>query len=61
MGNRLGLFKMFEKDWRGMEIGYGIEWVEREVSKNLKMWFGYRWKGMVRSRRIRREFLHLNY
>ena len=44
-----------------MEIGYGIEWVERGVSKNLKMWFGHRWKGIVWSRRIRREFLHLNY
>ena len=44
-----------------MDFGYGVEWVERGVLKSFKMRFGYKWKGMVRSRRIRREFLHWNY
>ena len=60
MRNRLRLFVKYEKEWRGMEIGYGVEWFESRVLKNLKMWFGYRWNGMVQSWQIRREFLHRN-
>ena len=41
MGTRSGLFVKYEKEWRGMDIGFGVEWVERGVLKNLKMWFGY--------------------
>ena len=42
MGSRLGLFVKDEKAWRGMETGYGVEWVERGALKKLNMWFGYK-------------------
>ena len=39
----------------------GLNELKGGVSKNLKIWFVYRWKGMVRSLRIRRETLHQKY
>ena len=36
MGNRLGSLGKHEKEWEGMGIDDGFEWVERGFLKRLK-------------------------
>ena len=37
------------------------EWIEKGVVKNLKGWFGYRWKEMDQSLQTHWEFRGLSY